>query len=318
MRSGGRARRSRAWQTGSVRRSTCSRRPSGDLELRLRARVEGDEPHARLLRFGGAARRQPQLPARRHPLGLLLRGARPDRSRRAAVRGRLPADRGGRGAAARCSTRARPPRWSPATSRPRRGSPTSCSRRSAEPLGQGTMNNLTLGNDDFTYYETLGGGQGACRRRRRAERRPRRDEQHAQHPGRGARARVSAALRRVLPAARVRGRRACSAAATASSASSRRSRPMTYSLLTERRRARPAGRGGRRRRRAAAATSWRARRCPRSPPAGSSPATGCGSRRPAAEATAAENHAKWVKPARPRAIDLKSRSCRVSCPAPRQ
>jgi N-methylhydantoinase B len=29
-------------------------------------------------------------------------------------------------------------------------------------LGQGTMNNFTLGNDDFTYYETLGGGQGAC------------------------------------------------------------------------------------------------------------------------------------------------------------
>ena len=29
-------------------------------------------------------------------------------------------------------------------------------------LGQGTMNNLTLGDDDFTYYETLGGGQGAC------------------------------------------------------------------------------------------------------------------------------------------------------------
>jgi N-methylhydantoinase B len=29
-------------------------------------------------------------------------------------------------------------------------------------LGQGTMNNLTLGNEDFTYYETLGGGQGAC------------------------------------------------------------------------------------------------------------------------------------------------------------
>jgi N-methylhydantoinase B len=28
--------------------------------------------------------------------------------------------------------------------------------------GQGTMNNLTLGNDTFSYYETLGGGQGAC------------------------------------------------------------------------------------------------------------------------------------------------------------
>ena len=28
--------------------------------------------------------------------------------------------------------------------------------------GQGTMNNLTLSGDGFTYYETLGGGQGAC------------------------------------------------------------------------------------------------------------------------------------------------------------
>jgi N-methylhydantoinase B len=28
--------------------------------------------------------------------------------------------------------------------------------------GQGTMNNLTLGNERFTYYETVGGGQGAC------------------------------------------------------------------------------------------------------------------------------------------------------------
>ncbi len=28
--------------------------------------------------------------------------------------------------------------------------------------GQGTMNNLSLGNDSFSYYETLGGGQGAC------------------------------------------------------------------------------------------------------------------------------------------------------------
>jgi N-methylhydantoinase B len=28
--------------------------------------------------------------------------------------------------------------------------------------GQGTMNNVTLGNDSFTYYETIGGGQGGC------------------------------------------------------------------------------------------------------------------------------------------------------------
>jgi N-methylhydantoinase B len=42
-----------------------------------------------------------------------------------------------------------------------------CFRALAEALpvpaqGQGTMNNLTLGNDRFTYYETIGGGQGAC------------------------------------------------------------------------------------------------------------------------------------------------------------
>jgi N-methylhydantoinase B len=29
--------------------------------------------------------------------------------------------------------------------------------------GQGTMNNLSLGDEGFSYYETLGGGQGACR-----------------------------------------------------------------------------------------------------------------------------------------------------------
>jgi N-methylhydantoinase B len=28
--------------------------------------------------------------------------------------------------------------------------------------GQGTMNNVALGNEQFTYYETIGGGQGAC------------------------------------------------------------------------------------------------------------------------------------------------------------
>jgi N-methylhydantoinase B len=28
--------------------------------------------------------------------------------------------------------------------------------------GQGTMNNVTLGNAEFTYYETIGGGQGGC------------------------------------------------------------------------------------------------------------------------------------------------------------
>jgi N-methylhydantoinase B len=34
--------------------------------------------------------------------------------------------------------------------------------RPAPAQGQGTMNNLTLAGDEFTYYETIGGGQGAC------------------------------------------------------------------------------------------------------------------------------------------------------------
>ena len=29
-------------------------------------------------------------------------------------------------------------------------------------LGQGTMNNVTIGSEDVAYYETIGGGQGAC------------------------------------------------------------------------------------------------------------------------------------------------------------
>jgi len=34
--------------------------------------------------------------------------------------------------------------------------------RPAPAQGQGTMNNLSLAGEGFTYYETLGGGQGAC------------------------------------------------------------------------------------------------------------------------------------------------------------
>jgi N-methylhydantoinase B len=34
--------------------------------------------------------------------------------------------------------------------------------RTVPAQGQGTMNNLTLAGEGFTYYETLGGGQGAC------------------------------------------------------------------------------------------------------------------------------------------------------------
>ena len=36
-----------------------------------------------------------------------------------------------------------------------------CLKAFGRATGQGTMNNLTLGNDRFTYYETMGGGQAA-------------------------------------------------------------------------------------------------------------------------------------------------------------
>ena len=72
--------------------------------------------------------------------------------------------------------------------------------------GQGTMNNVALGNDRFTYYETIGGGPGRVRRRGRAERGARGDVEHAHHAGRGARALVSAARRALVVARRLRRR----------------------------------------------------------------------------------------------------------------
>jgi N-methylhydantoinase B len=71
--------------------------------------------------------------------------------------------------------RARPARSRRATSRCRSGSPTCSSPRSPTPgldvpaQGQGTMNNVTLGGvradgTPWTFYETLGGGQGASSR----------------------------------------------------------------------------------------------------------------------------------------------------------
>ena len=59
--------------------------------------------------------------------------------------------------------------------------------------GQGTMNNLVLGGRGWTYYETLGGGQGASASRSRRQRCPRRHDQHAEHADRGPGAGASAA-----------------------------------------------------------------------------------------------------------------------------
>ena len=83
-------------------------------------------------------------PSRARPA---FRGARAHRPRHPALRRRLPADRRARarGHAAQRAPRRR--RRGAATSRPPRASPTSCSPRSAARSGQGTMNNLTLGDE---------------------------------------------------------------------------------------------------------------------------------------------------------------------------
>ena len=47
--------------------------------------------------------------------------------------------------------------------------------------GQGTMNNVLIGGDDWVYYETVAGGEGAPARTGRHERHPHGDDQHAQH-----------------------------------------------------------------------------------------------------------------------------------------
>ena len=88
--------------------------------------------------------------------------------------------------------------------------------------GQGTMNNLTLAGEGFTYYETLGGGQGAC---------PDADGPSAIHvamsntlntPVEALETEFPLRVRELARPPRQRRRRAAGAAARGSSASSRR------------------------------------------------------------------------------------------------
>jgi N-methylhydantoinase B len=67
--------------------------------------------------------------------------------------------------------------------------------------GQGTMNNITFGGP-LDLHETLGGGRARVPRPG-AGRRARRDEQHAQHADRIARAGLSDPHRRIRRAARI-------------------------------------------------------------------------------------------------------------------
>ena len=220
--SGAPARGSPSWTTASATATDVLEAREGDLELRLTATVARRRDDAGLHRLGRPARGQPELPAGRDPVGLLLRAARADRPRRAAVRRRLPAAGGDRPRGLPAQRAPRRPPWPAATWRPPRAWPTWCWPRSATRSGQGTMNNFTLGNDDFTYYETLGGGQGACADADGPSAVHVAMSQHAEHADRGAGAGVPAARGRVRGAARLRRRRARTAAATAWCASSRR------------------------------------------------------------------------------------------------
>jgi N-methylhydantoinase B len=135
--------------------------PDGDLELRLRAEVEGDE--LRLDYSGSADQHDGNLNC---PLAVTLSASY------FAVRVLTDPD------VPACAGAYRPvrviaPEGSLLNARPPAavvaGNVETSSRVAdlvlaafGRALGQGTMNNLTLGNERFTYYETVGGGQGAC------------------------------------------------------------------------------------------------------------------------------------------------------------
>ena len=277
----------RAARTACARRATCWRRAEGDLELRLRATRRGRAARARLLRQRRPARRQPQLPARRHALGLLLRRARADRPRHPAERRRLPADRGARARRARCSTRARRRRSSA-------GNVETSSRVAdlvlaafGRALGQGTMNNLTLGNERLHLLRDDRRRAGRVPGRRRPERRARRDEQHAQHADRGARAGVPAARDGVRAAARHRAAPARHRGGDGVVRELEALAPMTLLAADRAPPPRAARRRRRRARRAAGATcSTASAAAAQGARRARSPGSGCGSRRPAAAGTA--------------------------------
>ena len=122
--------RSRAFPTGASRRRR-ARGGRGRPRLLRAGHDRGRRDRVRLRRNRAAARRQPQLPALGHALGLLLRRPLPDRARPSLLGRRLRArdrQRSRRLARQRAARRPRSPRG---TSRPRAGSSTASSPRSA-------------------------------------------------------------------------------------------------------------------------------------------------------------------------------------------
>ncbi len=269
-------RRARAGRRASSRSTRPSRSTATQLEIDFAGTV-------------AAARRQPQLPDRGHPLGLLLRRPLPDRPRHSRLGRRLRARRPCPRPRAASSTHGRRPRS------PRGNVETSCRIVDAvfrafgqavdvPAQGQGTMNNVTLGNDRFTYYETIGGGQGAC---------PDADgpsgvhvamSNTLEHAGRGARARRIRCASSATRCAPARAARARTAAATASSASCACSRTAASRSSPSGARDAPQRRAGRRRRARRVATCVNGEEVPAKETRDLGPATSSRSRRRAAAA----------------------------------
>ena len=168
--------------------------------------------------------------------------------------------------------------------RRRRACARSARRVEVPAAGQGTMNNLTLGDERLHLLRDDRRRPGRLPRRRRPLGRARGDEQHAQHARRGARAGVPVAGDAVRAAPRI-GRRGRHRGGDGVVRELEALPPMEFSLLTERRRqVAPPGRGRRRRGRGGAATLLRRR--PGRRAADGSPGEGpgrLGPRRPAAD-----------------------------------
>ena len=106
------------------------------------------------------------------------------------------------------------------------------------------MNNVLVGGDGWVYYETVGRRAGRPAGPCRHERRAHRDDEHAQHADRGARAGVPAAGACATGCGRERRRRRGSRGGEGIERDLEVLEDATVSLITERRVSR---RGGRRR-----------------------------------------------------------------------
>ena len=213
------------------------------------ATIDGETPAPRLRRHRPAGRRQPQLPALGDQIGRVLR--RPRRSPTPTRRPRpAPTGRSRSIAPPGCLLNAEPPAAVAA------GNVETSSRvadlviaalAGARPVpaqGQGTMNNLTLANERLHLLRDARRRPGRLPRRRRPERDPRGDVEHAQHPDRGAGDRVPAARARSSRFAAAAAARAPTAAATGIVRELEALAPMRFTLITERRRHAPRGRDG--------------------------------------------------------------------------